>query len=231
MSRLLATTRSEVRLQWRYGIAAAAVFVTAIYLVALSLVPREMLRTVTPLVLFIDIATVGLFFLPGLVLFERNERTLAALVVTPLRFAEYLGAKLITLMGLSIAMALVLMLGLHGADARLAPVLLGVGFTAVLSALPGFAIAVRCRTITDYLILAPVPLLPLGLPVISAVGWESPLLYLIPTQGSFLLLSGAFEPLAAWQVAYGVIYQALWIPPLWWLARRSYDRHVRGGRG
>jgi fluoroquinolone transport system permease protein len=228
MSRLLAATRSDLRLQWRYGIAAAAVFVTAVYLVALSQVPDDALRIITPLVLFIDIASVGLFFLPGLVLFERNERMLAALVVTPLRFAEYLGGKLVTLVGLSLAMASALVLVLHGTGIALAPVLLGVAFTAVLSALSGFAIAVRCRTILDYLVASPLPLLPLGLPVISALGWSSPLLYVIPTQGSVLLLLAGFEPLAGWQWAYAVIYQALWIPPLWWLARRSYDRHVRG---
>ncbi len=63
--------------------------------------------------------------------------------------------------------------------------------------------------------------------------WTSPIFYLIPTQGSLLLLKGAFESIETWQVIYSILYPTLWTGALVWLARRAFDRYIvvrDGGR-
>ena len=47
-----------------------------------------------PYILLGDTCIIGFFFIAGTVFFEKQERTLSAIVSTPLRFSEYLAAKL-----------------------------------------------------------------------------------------------------------------------------------------
>ena len=59
---------------------------------------RTGLRPVAePYVLLGDTCIIGFFFIAGTVFFEKQERTLGAVISTPLRFWEYLSAKLAVL--------------------------------------------------------------------------------------------------------------------------------------
>jgi fluoroquinolone transport system permease protein len=104
----------------------------------------------------------------------------------------------------------------------------------VISLLVGFITVSPFDSISSYIIPSGIPLLVMGLPLIHFLGLsESPLLYLIPTQGSMLLLGAAFETasLAAWQILYAVLYQLLWICGLILLAYRTFDRYIVSSKG
>jgi fluoroquinolone transport system permease protein len=63
------------------------------------------------------------------------------------------------------------------------------------------------------------------------VQWESWLFYLHPLQATLLLAQAAFQPAPRWQVVYGVLYSALWIGLLAYLARRAFRRFIVAGAG
>lgn len=233
MSRLLSAVKLDLQLQRRYGFYFAAAFTSLMWIVLLRELPSELLGVTLPLVLFVDLAVVGFYFIAGTVLFEKGERALYALVVTPLRFREYLGSKLATLTGLAVIVSVTVVLATYGVGFNLPLVVLGVSLTSMLMLLVGFISVSPFSSISEYLIPSALYMVPLNLPLLHYLGLEGPILYLVPTQGSLLLLQAAFAPIEVWQLIYAVLYQLVWIGLLAWLARRAFDRWVvaRGGEG
>ena len=234
MSRFASTVRLDVLLQKRYGFYYAGVFVTLVWISLLLPLPDAHLDLAVPLVIFTDLAVIGFYFIAGMVLFEKGERTLFALISTPLRFREYLASKLLTLTALALVVSLVVTIVGYGFDFNPVLFVLGVVFASAISALVGFVTVAPFDSISSYLVPSSLALTPLGLPVFYFLGlWTHPVLYLVPTQGALLLLGGAFVPgsLAAWQIAYALVYGSLWIAGLAFLAQRAFDRYIVARKG
>ncbi len=234
MSRLGAAVRLDLLLQLRYGFYYAAAFVTLVWIALLHPIPASLLDLAVPFVVFTDLAVTGYYFIAGMVLFEKGEETLFALLSTPLRFREYLTSKLATLTALAAVMSLVVVVAGYGLGFDAALLVLGVVLTSLISLLVGFIVVAPFDSISAYLIPSQIPMVVLGLPLIHFFGvWESPLLYIFPTQGSLLLLGGAFGTvsLSAPQVAYAVLYQLVWVCGLALTARWTFYRYVVARKG
>ena len=99
MTRLASALRLEVTLQVRQRFLHAAVFSGLIWLAVLLPMPQQPApgrRALHPVGR--HLAIIGFFFIGGTVFFEKQERTLGAVISTPLRFWEYLAAKLAVLL-------------------------------------------------------------------------------------------------------------------------------------
>lgn len=107
MSRLVAALRLELMLQVRQKFLHAAVFSGLIWLAVLLPMPARLRTAAEPYVLMGDTAIIGFFFIAGTVFFDKQDRILSAIVATPLRFGEYLTAKLTPLAGISLVVAVV----------------------------------------------------------------------------------------------------------------------------
>lgn len=233
-SRLRVVLRLELLTQWRYRFPHAAVFSGLLWLALLLPIPAESRRVVEPYVILGDLAIVGYFFIAGSVFFEKGERTLTALVATPMRFGEYLSAKLAVLTALSTLLAVLVVTITSGTHYHLGYLLAGVVLGTLLMLLAGFVTALPFRSVSDWYLPAMLPLALLNGPVLHYSGvWESWLLYLLPTQGPLLFLGAAFgeKTVTWWQLAYGVGYPLVALAGLAWLARRLFDRHVVGRIG
>lgn len=232
MSRLAAVVRLDLRLQWRYGAIMAAMAAAAAWVGVLNKVPERALPVAVPLIVFLDSALLGFFFLPAMVLFEKGERTLPALMATPLRFGEYLTSKLATFAGLALASAAVVAVG--GRGVRFDPLALAAGvlLLSVLSSLISLIAVARFDAITRYLVWVPLPTSPLALPLLDFFGvLHSPLFWGIPTHGALRLIGGAFGSVTTFQVTAAVVSQMAWIAALVPVARWAFQRHVFGTIG
>ncbi len=234
MSRLTSTLGLDLLLQLRYGFYYAAAFVTPFWIAMLLPLPDSALKIAVPLVVFAELAIIGYYFIAGMVLFEKGERTLYALVCTPLRFGEYLVSKLTTLTMMAVVSSLVVVVAGYGIGFELALFVPSVMFISLIALLVGFISVLPFDSITRYLLPSQPPLAVMSLPLIPFLDlWQSPAFYLIPTHGALLLLSGAFGTvsLAAWQILYAALYQFLWVCILIFGARLAFDRYVvrRGG--
>lgn len=229
MTRLTSAVRLEWILQLRQKFLHAGVFSGLIWLAVLLPMPVPLRSVAGPYVLLGDISIIGFFFIGGAVFFERQERTLAAIVSTPLRFWEYLTAKLSVLVMISVLVAAVVVTTAHGSDYHLLPLVLGVVLGTLVMLLTGFVSALPFASVTDWFLAATVPLAVLSLPLLFYSGlWPSPVLYLIPSQGPLLLLGAAFEQvtLTPWQVTYAVVYPVMCLAGLTVAARRMFVRFV-----
>ncbi len=233
--RLRAVCLTDLRLQLRHGFYAAYAVVTAIYAVALHQLARvagtETLRAVAATLIFTDPATLGAFFVGGLVLLEKQQGSLTAAFVTPLTLTEYFVSKAVGLTALATGSALVVALA-SGLPLRPIPLVLGVIATSVLFIMLGLAVVARVRTVNGYLLSTiPIAVIPM-LPALRFLGLESPLLWLVPTRASIRLLEAGLGGLP--QIPVEMMYAAVVLPAAcvaaaaW--ARRRFGRYILGGR-
>lgn len=232
---LTAALRMDARLQRRYGLWWATTFVVALWVGVLWLVPDGLLGAAMPYLLMADLEFM-LFFIAGAVFLEKGERTLFALLTTPLRFRHYLASKLVTLSALALLTCVVVTLVDHGAGVDPLTFLGGVVSMALLMVLAGFVTAPLFPSISEWLLPSTLLLAVANAPVLHYSGlYPHALFYLVPTEGPLLLLGAAFGQvsLTGWQTGYAVGYPLLWIAGLCLLARRVFDRYViarEGGR-
>jgi fluoroquinolone transport system permease protein len=229
MTRLVSALRLELTLQVRQKFLHAGVFSGLIWLAVLLPMPHSLRPVAEPYVLVGDISIIGFFFIGGIVFFEKQERTIGALVSSPLRFWEYLAAKLIVLVLISLFVAVTVATIAHGFAYDLAPVVVGVVLGTLVMLLVGFISSLPFASVTDWFLAATIPLAVLSLPILYYSGvWTNPVLYLIPSQGPLLLLGSAFDQvtLAPWQVMYAVLYPVVCLMGLCWAAKALFSRYV-----
>lgn len=226
MNRLLSTMRWDMRLQFRNGFYYASTFVAVFLIIVVSQLNVPNLDFILPAFIFGNILTNTFYFIAGLVLLEKGEGTLEGLVVTPLRDAEYLLAKVITLVILSILETAVVVVAVYGLGLNWLWLLAGILLLGALYALSGFIFVARYDSINEFLFPSVIATAVLSIPVFSYLGLDSWLFYLHPMQAPLLLLRAAFTPVAPWQLVYGVVYALLWCSIAFYLARRAFYRFV-----
>lgn len=232
MKRLVSTIRLDVLLQQRYGLFYAAAFSALVWIAILRALPSHILHIAVPFIIFVDLAIVGFYFIAGMVLFEKDEATLFALVVTPLRFWEYITSKLLTLTILATIVSLLVIITTYGFKFNLLLALLGTVFMSFIALSIGFIAVSPFTSLSNYLIPSQVYAIVLYLPLIYYFGWwKNPIFYVLPTQGSLILLRGAFDPIASWQITYAVLYGIFWVVILAWFARRAFNRYIVAREG
>jgi fluoroquinolone transport system permease protein len=232
---LAAAVRMDFRLQRRYGFWHATAFVVLLWIGVLQLVPDALLGPVMPYLLMADLEFM-LFFIAGAVFFEKGERTVFALLTTPLRFRHYLAAKLLTMSALALVTCVVVVLVDYGPGIDPLPFLAGVVLMALLMLLAGFVTAPLFPSISEWILPSTLVLVVLSAPLVGYSGlYPHPAFSLVPTDGPLRLLGAAFHQvdIAGWEWLYAIGYPALWIAGLCLLARRVFHRYVvtsEGGR-
>lgn len=154
MTRLVPALRLELTLQVRQKFLHAAVFSGLIWLAVLLPMPVSLRPVAEPYVLVGDIAIIGFFFVGGTVFFEKQERTIGAIVSTPLRFWEYLAAKLTVLLAISLFVAVVVATIVHGLGYHLLPLVAGIVLGTLLMLLVGFSSSLPFASVTDWFLAA-----------------------------------------------------------------------------
>ena len=231
MSRLSATLRLDVQLQARnkiYTIVAIAALGLAFALRALFTAGQ--LQFFMPLVALSGV-TVTTFFLVGvLLLLERGEGTLDVVLVSPLRPAEYLASKLITLTVIALVESAIMAVVAYGLGFSFGWLVLAVVMRASMGVAVGVVVGVRYDSITRFLLPAILASFAFDIPVIWYFElWPSPLFYLWPSMPPLLLAKNAFLPVDPLQLAYAFGYGTLVVGAALFWASLAIDRFVVRG--
>ncbi len=231
MSRLSATLRLDVQLQARnnvYLIIAVAALGLAFALRALF--TPEQLHFFMPLVALSGVSLTTFFLVGVLLLLERGEGTLDVVLVSPLRPAEYLASKLLTVTALALVESVLIVGIAYGLGFSFLWLVLAALLRAALVAAVGVAVGVRYRSITHFLAPAVALTVAFDLPVLWYLElWPSPLFYLWPTLPSLLLAKAAFLPVDPLELVYACVYGALALGAAVFWASRALDRFVVRG--
>jgi fluoroquinolone transport system permease protein len=214
VTRFGALLQTDLRLELRFAVLPAIGGLALAWAALLLMLPRDASRVAAPLLLFVDTATIGTFFLGALVVLERVEGARQALSISPLRFREYAAAKVGTLAAASVVGAIPIVIAAAGTPTGLVLAMAGVGLTASFILLIALAIAVTRRSLIGFLMAVPFIAVPfIALPLAHAVGLvEHPWLYVVPTVGAYDLIAAGFdqrEVSVVWSVIYPLAACAL----------------------
>jgi fluoroquinolone transport system permease protein len=237
MRRFLFALTTDVRVQLRNNLYTIGIMVALICALLMAKVfqPEQLVYGVPTMLLLVAGGTT-LLYVAGMILFEKDEGTLAALVVSPLKPTEYLWSKIVSLTLLMTieslvmmggAMALMKFSGAEVALSQLALALPGVVLLGIFHTLVGIVMIVRYDTITSFLVPMIFVAVFLQLPALYFLGiFESPLLLLIPTGAPTMIVRAGFTGLEAWEWGYGLAYTAVAIAGLSFWAQGAFEKHI-----
>lgn len=236
MNRLLAAMKMDVVVQWRTQLYSIGIGAGVLVAVALAWLARsDQLFLLVPTLMLLVVGASTMLYVAAMILFEKEQGTLRATIVSPVRPTEYLWAKIITLTGLATVEAVVMVGGAMGMMGFSQPVvvpnipllLLGIVGIGLLYTLVGIVMIVRYDKITEVLIPLAAVAGILQLPFLYFLGWvEHPLFLLIPTSAPTMVMRAAYVPLVGWQWVYGVAYTAVLLIGLIIWAHRAFDKHI-----
>lgn len=234
MSNLKNMLRWEFTLLYRYKIIHISILSVVLYFLSTQAV--ETLKgqdQVHSVLLFFDPALIGILFVGALVLFEKSENVLQALVITPMKTDDYLLSKITSLTILSIISAtlfMALMIIFNETSFNILYLGFGIILTSVMLILVGFIIVSMVNSINGYLLVMAVAFIGLTFPpmldLFNVI--ENPVFYLWPTQASFILFDGVFNSarLELWETMYGIFYQIIWIGMLYYFAKKAFYKYI-----
>ena len=236
MSRLLSLMKMDVMVQLRnnlYTIGVVVAVITAGMVAWLG--SANQLFSIVPTLLLLVVGGTTFLYVGALIFFEKDQGTLNATIVSPVRPSEYLWSKIITLTGLATLESAIMvggaMLAMGFSETVPLPniplLLIGTLAIGILYTLMGVILMVRYDKITDFLIPMAAVVMILQLPFVYFWGvFEFPALLVIPTSAPAMLMRGAFVPLVGWEWAYGVGYTAVLILTLTVWAYRAFAVHI-----
>ena len=217
----------DLRMQYRYGFWVAGAGVTLTWVVLLRLLPPGYLEIWLPCLLYLDIGSIGLMFVAGVLFFERRQGVIDALVVTPVGTSAWLASKVLSLTLLSVAVACALVLLTAGTGVswlRLVPCF---ALAAALYTLCGFLAAAHLSNISSFLVATAVAGLPLCLPLLDYFDiWSHPLLWSNPAHPTLVLIRESLSPRSALELAAALLLTGAWIGVAFRLAVRAFHRRV-----
>jgi fluoroquinolone transport system permease protein len=222
--RFAAAMSNDVRLQLRYGLYAVSVLMVVIW-GGLVLPLRGVLTTSTllPALVLINLIVTTFYFMAALVLFEKGEGVLAALVVTPMRSGEYLASKAFSLTVLATAETLLIAAVLFRHDVQWPRIIIGSLLLGVFYACAGFVMVVRYDSINEFLMPSSIVVTLLLLPMLSHFG------FVTGWVAEWLMAIHPAEPAMRWMRGGGVVSlggMLLWCGAGFLLARREFHRFV-----
>ena len=238
MSNIKNMLKWEFILLSRYKIIHISILSVILYFLTTQAIPDMNRPIFHTALLFFDPAVIGIMFIGALVLFEKSENVLQALVITPMKTDDYIFSKITSLTILSIISATIFLtlLNVFGEiNFNIVYAVLGIVLTSILLILLGFILVSGVKSINEYLLAMGISFLVLTFPPMLHLSglYENVIFYLWPTQASFILFTGVFnsQSLELWEIAYGIIYQLVWIVILFYLAKIAFYKHIvlKGG--
>ena len=237
MTRLMSAMRTDVIVQIRNNLYAIGIGVGVFVAVVLSqFMGINQIPNAVPVVVLLIAGGSTLLYVAGMILFEKDEGTINAISVTPLRTSEYLWSKIITLTTLGTLESLIIVGGAmliinfqkEVVEIPNIPVLLlGIIAMCVMYTLMGIVMIVRFKQITDFLVPLVAIALVLQLPLLYFLELiQHPILLIIPTSAQTMLMQGAFVPLTTMEWLYSVGYSSVLIVGLTIWAYRAFHAHI-----
>ena len=226
LQRLAAFVRWDMRLQFRQGFYYAMLFVIALWIGIIALLP-SVKDALLPFALFIDLSSIGFYFVVGLLYLEKGEGTLSALVVSPFHTRDYLLARVITMLVLSLVASAAVAIAVRGLGLNWLLVGAAITLFSILFTLLATILGSRYDNISAFLIPSIIIVAVLQIPLLDYFNilphWIH---YLFPTQPFLLLMAWAVDlrELATWEIVYAWGYQLVAIVMLFWLAQRAIER-------
>lgn len=203
--RLIHAIKADMLFQMKQGFYFVYAVITAVYVLILSLLPRDVADITLPLVVFSDPSVLGMFFIGGIIMLEKTQGVLMVLVVSPLRTHEYILAKVISLAAISVLVAFAITAFGSTGSVNWFLLFISTLLTSAIFTMVGIMINAGCNTVNQYLLKTVPWMLLIILPCFSLLGFPYSWLFTIfPSVAALRLMLGAYTGID-WLEAAGLV--------------------------
>ena len=142
----------DIHFQWKYGFYFIYFILTVLYVCGIAALPEHWKTDIASIMIYSDPAAMGLFFMGAIVLLEKSQKVLNAMVVSPVKISEYILSKTVALIAISTVIALIL--GLVSGSNHLLGIAVGTALTSAIFTMLGIIAATKisnyCWSVCDF---------------------------------------------------------------------------------
>ena len=216
----------------KYKIFAASMFMPVFWIAILELFKVYDYTNWISLIVFVDVTIMSIIFVGAGIMFEKEEKTLMTMMVTPISKTAYFVSKIMTNLVMNISTVLVIFLYaslVREINVNLAVLVLAMIVISVFHSVLGFWFAMGTRDFTGFLTKIMSLFLVLALPLLfEVIGFInnniiSNLMYLLPTKASYTLLSIEKFEIA---VLFSFIYMILLAGYSFYISVKKFDYFI-----
>lgn len=226
-------------MQYKYGLIAAGIIMSTLWITVLMLFSPKMLPSVIPMVLLGDLATMGYMFIAAIIYFERGQGSINAVISTPVKTKEYIQSKIISFFIYILCVSLLVVYIVSftkGLEVKFIFVLLSISITSVFYMLLGLVLATKYKNFTDFLFPTGIVFLLLFVPILALLNLKQikfldRFYYLWPTHGMILLMKGIYGSISIFNLIYAVGINLIFIWVLYKKCLKEFNRKIIGRRG
>ncbi len=113
--------------------------------------PEHWKTDIASIMIYSDPAAMGLFFMGAIVLLEKSQKVLNAMVVSPVKISEYILSKTVALIAISTVIALIL--GVVSGSNHLLGIAVGTALTSAIFTMLGIIAATKISNLNQFLIV------------------------------------------------------------------------------
>ena len=175
----------DIRQQYKYGFYALYTLFTLVYITVLRILPMPWKELCTTTLIFSDPVLIGLMFMGAIILFEKSEKVMQALAVSPISIHAYILSKVISMLS---GVLIALFSGMEHSYIHLA---VGIMLGSALFTLVGISLSAFISTMNNFMLIM-VPTLIISVAPISVytMGYKSGVMLLHPSISLIELMSG-----------------------------------------
>lgn len=230
--RLFTSIKADFLFQLRHGFYYVYAVLTLVYLVLLSQFSENVISVMLPIVIYTDPAVLGLFFIGGIVLLEKEQGILALLYITPLKVLEYILSKVITLTIISLIAGISIAYITYGGRINFVLLISGIILTSVFFTLFGFIISTRAKSVNHYIVLVGPMMALFFLPCFALIpnSFIPEFLYkwlnLFPSMAALKIMFAAFLEYDNLEIAFCIVWLLIANIVLIWITRNILNRNI-----
>jgi len=149
--RMNAVLVGDVRFQFKYGFYFIYLVFAVLYTAVLFMLPIEWRSTAGIIMIFTDPAAMGLFFMGAIVLYEKSERVLNSIAISPVKSIEYVLSKILSIAVISLFVAIIIGI-FSNSILNIVYFSIGVLLCSCLFSSIGLIIACKIKTLNQFMI-------------------------------------------------------------------------------
>jgi len=212
IKRISNAIKADVLFQFKHGFYFIYIIISLIYIIVISLFDQDIIKIAILVVVFIDPSILGLFFIGGMVLLEKEQGIIALLYITPLRIGEYIFSKLLTLSIISIITGVIITSVIYTGKVKFLLLIIGILLTSIFFTLIGFIVSTNSKTVNDYFVkIVPwmlIMIIPCFLLIPNTLIPKiiNNILMIIPSVAGLKIVIGAFYNLPILEIIFYILH-------------------------
>ena len=189
--------------------------------------PLGNLDNILVVLIFNDPVVTGYIFGGVIWLFDKNQHTLEAVSVLPVRRNLYILSKILLLSVLAVLVSIVMAFAIRGIYFNWFHLIFSVFLSSFLFSSAGFTMAALSRGFNEFLFYSIPFFIVSAVPLLNLFGIGEILYYVfLPTTGAIEILRGSLTPLKSWYLIFMYVQLIFWTVVSWRLVIKITQKRM-----